>query len=74
MKVVAITKYNDPFPAGVAKIPEGRIAQEVFIAWIRKHDSTYSKSTDAKIWDACLLEECQFCYSELEVEDLYGSN
>lgn len=69
IKVIAINEYKNDWPVGVAVIPPGKTADEVFVEWVRQHSSWASEPNNQKILDECLYVCSEVFELKINVEE-----
>lgn len=70
MKCIAINEYKNDWPVAVVKIPDGKTADQTFVAWFKLHSNQASYAEEHNWSDEQIMQEALYVFSELTVQIL----
>jgi hypothetical protein len=70
MKVIAINEHGNDWPIAVVKIPDGKTADDAFVAWFKLHSNQASYAEENNWSDEQILTEALNVWEELVVQIL----
>lgn len=70
MKVIAINEYGNDWPIAAVKIPDGKTAEETFVAWFRAYSAQRSYAKRENWTDADIIQKAENIWQELTLIEL----
>jgi hypothetical protein len=72
MNVIAITGRDSDFAVAVVQIPEGKTADETFVAWVRAGCNGGSSGYEVDGWsDEKIMREVEYAWQEMPIQQVF---